>query len=208
MTENKGDMELDDIFNKLAKVAQSSGAMKTNKDHLTFEELKEKANSLPNLDVAFNYKDHKGQSKSRDVLRINDSITTVLPTDDKPIRDPTVLKKLRSDKWFALPKVELTGDLKRDLSIIKNRQYLDPKKFYKKDKWEIPERFQIGEVVAGIGEYGGKLKRKQKGISLVEELLHDETSKKWFKKKYYEIQAEKTSGGKKYYQDKISKRRK
>ncbi|QPG75262.1 hypothetical protein FOA43_002612 [Brettanomyces nanus] len=83
-----------------------------------------------------------------------------------------------------------------------------PKRFYKKDKWEIPERFQMGAIVGGPTDYFNNMSKKQRGKGFVEELLHDEDANKWFKKTYDDIQLHKISGGKKYYKEVVAKRRK
>ena len=48
---------------------------------------------------------------------------------------------------------EMTPEIKRDLQIIKQRSALDPKRHYKKDKWEIPKFFQMGTIIEGNTEF-------------------------------------------------------
>lgn len=218
-------LDLDDIFNKLkATREKSSQRDELSTDHgtnhdgskgLTYEALKKKVAHLPSIEVHLYNKNveedrlNKKKKRSRKVEKINDSVESVLPDlNKKTVTDRRLIKEENTKKWFSLPKVEITDEVKRDLLIIKNRKYLDPKRFYRGEKWEIPENFQIGEVVEGVGEYGGKLKRKQRGQTLVDELLKNEDSKTWFDKTYNDIQTKKRSGGKKFLKEKIAKKKK
>lgn len=57
---------------------------------------------------------------------------------------------------------ELTSSIKRDLQIIKQRQALDPKRHYKKEKWQIPKYFQMGTIVEGNTGYYNKLTKNKR----------------------------------------------
>ena len=225
MTTESGNsqLDIDDIFNRLKQTVEKkekkqeanengSKSNNGNKKQLTYEELKKKVSHLPSIELHLYSNDTKANNNgkaSREIRRINDTVESVLPDlRKKTVTDRRLIKEQRSKEWFALPKVEMTDDVKRDLLIIKNRKYLDPKRFYRGEKWEIPENFQIGEVVAGIGEYGGRLKRKSRGQTIVDELLKDEDSSAWFDKTYGDIQTRKKNGGKKFLKEKIAKRKK
>lgn len=215
-------LDIDDIFNRLKQtVEKEETKQETNEDgiksysgnkkQLTYEELKKKVSHLPSIELHLypNGKKANNGKSSREIRRINDTVESVLPDlRKKTVTDRRLIKEQKSKEWFALPRVEMTDDVKRDLLIIKNRKYLDPKRFYRGEKWEIPENFQIGEVVAGIGEYGGRLKRKSRGQTIVDELLKDKNSSAWFDKTYGDIQTRKKNGGKKFLKDKIAKRKK
>ena len=41
--------------------------------------------------------------------------------------------------WFNLPKTEMTEELKKDLQVIKMRNILDSKRFYKKADKKMPK---------------------------------------------------------------------
>ena len=83
---------------------------------------------------------------------------------------------------------EMTPEIKR-FTNHKAKKCFRPKRHYKKDKWEIPKFFQMGTIIEGNTEfYSSRLKRKERGKTMVEELLHDDTTKKYFKRKYHEIQ--------------------
>ncbi|CAG8540898.1 6988_t:CDS:2, partial [Scutellospora calospora] len=92
--------------------------------------------------------------------------------------------------WFDMPKPELTTEIKRDLQVIKLRNVLDPKRFYKKDNSKgIPKYFQIGTVIEGPTEfYSSRLPRKERKQTIVDELMADEQAKQYYKRKFLEIQ--------------------
>lgn len=165
-----------------------------------FADLKKESRSLPTV------KDFKSIEKSIQSLpRINANLETALQKKPIRIHDPVIPPKKKTtetsdERWFNMKQPEMTPEIKRDLQIIKQRSALDPKRHYKKDKWEIPKFFQMGTIIEGNTEfYSSRLKRKERGKTMVEELLHDDTTKKYFKRKYHEIQQTKTSGRKGFY---------
>ena len=47
-------------------------------------------------------------------------------------------------KWFNMPAPDITPEIKRDLQLLKLRNVLDPKRFYKKDTdRKLPKYFQV-----------------------------------------------------------------
>uniref|UniRef100_A0A0L0P224 Fcf2 pre-rRNA processing C-terminal domain-containing protein n=1 Tax=Candidozyma auris TaxID=498019 RepID=A0A0L0P224_CANAR len=140
----------------------------------------------------------------------------LLPDKAIKINDPIThrTKKAKEEKdadagkeWFNMKKKEMTPEIKRDMLIIKNRAVLDRKRHYKKDKWEIPKYFQTGTIIEGNTEYySARLARRNRGKLLAEEILHDDEGSKYFKRKYHEIQTQRTSGGKKHYRKVKQKR--
>ncbi|KAL1573048.1 hypothetical protein MGQ_03223 [Candida albicans P76067] len=165
-----------------------------------FADLKKETRSVPTVE------DFKSIEKSIQSLpRINANLETALQKKPIRIHDPVIPPKKKTtetsdERWFNMKQPEMTPEIKRDLQIIKQRSALDPKRHYKKDKWEIPKFFQMGTIIEGNTEfYSSRLKRKERGKTMVEELLHDDTTKKYFKRKYHEIQQTKTSGRKGFY---------
>ncbi|CAX43264.1 rRNA-processing protein, putative [Candida dubliniensis CD36] len=162
-----------------------------------FADLKKETCSAPAVE------DYRSIEKSiQNLPKINASLESKL--DKKPIRihDPVGAKPAQTSDngWFNMKQPEMTPEIKRDLQIIKQRSALDPKRHYKKDKWQIPKFFQMGTIIEGNTEfYSSRLKRKERGKTMVEELLHDDNTKKYFKRKYHEIQQSKTSGRKGFY---------
>lgn len=206
------DLEIDDIFQLLqAKTAKKSKS-ELKDPNAEYEDIKQKVTHLPSIQLKLHSQDDsekRVEKKERKIRKIDDSVDSVLPRkNEKTITDRRLIKEARSKEWFKITKPEMTEDLKRDLLVLKNRKYLDPKRFYKGEKWEIPENFQVGEIVEGVGEYGGRMKRKQRGETIVDELLKNKESNEWFNKTYSAIQVKKQSGGKGYLKQKMEKRRK
>jgi len=92
--------------------------------------------------------------------------------------------------WGHMPAQELTEDLKRDLQIIRMRNVLDPKKFYKSSdmKKELPKYFQIGTMIDGV-DNGGK--RVRKGGTMLQEIMGDEKIRRRTKDQFTKLQKKK-----------------
>jgi hypothetical protein len=86
----------------------------------------------------------------------------------------------------------MTEELKNDLSVIRDRNYLDPKKFYKSaDKQG--NIVQLGTVIEGAAEYySGRLTKKQRRSNFTEEIMADPDSANYAKKKFRSMAQEKT----------------
>jgi len=58
----------------------------------------------------------------------------------------------------------------------------------------------MGTIIESPTEYfSARIKKKDRKETIVQELLADQKSREYFKKKYNEIQEKTTSGGKKWY---------
>ncbi|CCG25488.1 35S rRNA processing protein [Candida orthopsilosis Co 90-125] len=187
---NTQDSSLDELFSQLSEELHKE----TPKED--FKSIEASIRKLPKLESNFG---NVPQNKAK-VVRIHDPVAAAATTKKQ---DDT-----SGSGWFNMSRPELTSSIKRDLQIIKQRQALDPKRHYKKEKWQIPKYFQMGTIVEGNTGYYNKLTKKQKGTNLVEELLHDDNTKKYFKRKYHEIQQQKTSGKKSHYKKVRSDRKK
>ncbi|KAG0311695.1 hypothetical protein BGZ99_009981 [Dissophora globulifera] len=112
-------------------------------------------------------------------------------------------EKTAGKGWFDLPQQVLTPELKRDLQILKLRNVLDPKRFYKredKSKPKFPKYFQVGTIVEGNTEfYSSRLTKKERATTITGEVMKDLTGRDYYKRKFDEIQESKQSGGKKFY---------
>ena len=102
--------------------------------------------------------------------------------------------------WFDLPSTEMSEALAQDLRAVRMRSALDPKRFYKAlDVGKSKSKFvQVGTVV-GSGRddhWSGRLTKKERKSTLVEELMADERARQYTKRKYSQIQAAKQSGKK------------
>lgn len=112
-------------------------------------------------------------------------------------------------QWYDMPKAEITPSLKRDLQLIEMRNVLDPHRHYKKNnrKGKLPTFSQVGTVIEGPTEwYSGRINRKDRSKTFVEEETKNEQQTGRFKRKYAEIQDKKTSGKKAYYKKLMEKR--
>ncbi|KAJ3330933.1 hypothetical protein HDU76_004481 [Blyttiomyces sp. JEL0837] len=101
-------------------------------------------------------------------------------------------RETTGSKWFDMPAPDLTDAIKKDLLVLKSRGVLDPKRFYKKTDAKaptFPKFFQIGTVVEGAADYyNGRLTKRERKNGIVEELLSDEKTKKYLKRKFGEVQ--------------------
>ena len=111
------------------------------------------------------------------------------------------------DKWFGMTPTPMTEELKRDLAVIRNRNYLDPKRFYKSSD-KTSKYVQLGTVIEGNTEYySSRLTKKQRRSNFTEEIMADPASADYTKNKYRKIQQEKGALAKKQsYKKKKGKR--
>lgn len=153
---------------------------------------------LPKLNNDF---DQLGSKKA------NSNDKNPLPTLSTTLLDETKTTQKQNSKaeakdWFLLPKPNdhMKKQLQRDLLLIKHRAALDPKRHYKKDKWQVPDRFSIGTIMEDKTEFfSSRLTKKQRKSTILESLMADKDTDKYFKRKYSEIQVQKTSGKKGHY---------
>jgi Fcf2 pre-rRNA processing len=68
----------------------------------------------------------------------------------------------------------------------------------------------MGTIIESPTEYfSARIKKKDRKQTIVEELLADQKSREYFKKKYNELQEKSASGGKKWYKKmQVRKKRK
>lgn len=120
-------------------------------------------------------------------------------------------KKATAGKdWFNMPRTELTPELRRDLQLLKMRNVLDPKKFFKKmdSKADVPAFSQVGTIIEGPTEhFSARINNRDRKKTFVEEVLAHEAETGRFKKKYNDIQRAKTSGKKAFYKSLKAKRK-
>ncbi len=100
--------------------------------------------------------------------------------------------KTAGNGWFGMVPTPMTEELKADLAVIRNRNYLDPKKFYKSaDKQGSV--VQLGTVIEGAAEYySSRLTKKQRRNNFTEEIMADPQSADYAKKKFRSMAQEKT----------------
>ncbi|CAO3567976.1 unnamed protein product [Mortierella alpina] len=111
-------------------------------------------------------------------------------------------EKTTGKGWFDLPQQVMTPELKRDLQILKLRNVLDPKRFYKREekgKPKFPKYFQVGTIIEGNTEfYSSRLTKKERATTITGEVMKDITGRDYYKRKFDEIQEAKQSGGKRF----------
>lgn len=94
--------------------------------------------------------------------------------------------------WFNMKATPMTEEVERDLALIRNRNYLDPKRFYKsadKPKSNAKGVLQSGTVIEGPTEfYSSRLTKKQRRTNLVDEIMADPESSGWAQQKYKKMQ--------------------
>lgn len=206
LTHIDNSLSLDDLFDELSK--ETKGKNTENSDDTEFSKIQSTIKNLPKittqLELQINGQIEQNKASNDKIVRINDPITHIIRKQNQKNKPED-----SGDKWFNMKQPEITADIKRDLTVIKHRSALDPKRHYKKDKWEIPKFFQMGTIVEGNTEfYSSRMNKKNRGTTLVDEILKDDESGKYFKRKYAEIQKQKTSGGKKFYKMMKEKRKK
>lgn len=185
------EVSLDQLFSELSKETQLTDIPESDEDE--FSKIKHNISKLPEIKSNLEAKLVGKPTARPDIVRINDPIVLkVKVKDDEP--------KDAGSKWFGMRQPELTPEIKRDLQVIKHRSALDPKRHYKKEKWDIPKFFQTGTIIEGNTEYySSRMKRKDRGNTLVEEVLNDGDANKYFKRKFSQIQEAKHSGKKGHY---------
>lgn len=93
--------------------------------------------------------------------------------------------------WYNLSKPIMTDEMKQELKVLKMRQYIDPKKFYKKSPIDVNDYFEVGTVVSHAKDYytapNKKVKGNKEDLNFVDDLLQDREYKKYAKRRYKEI---------------------
>ncbi|CCE82169.1 Piso0_002868 [Millerozyma farinosa CBS 7064] len=187
-------LSLNDLFAELNKETNDNHKDNTSNERREFEQIQKTINKLPKISTKLD--DQPGPKKTGvEITKVNDPIPVKKTTSSKEKEDTA------GSKWFNMRQPELTPDVKKDIFVVKHRNAIDPKRHYKKEKWDTPKYFHIGTIIEGNAEYHTRMKKKERGQTLVDEILNDSDSKKFFRRKYSEIQERKESGGKKYYKN-------
>ena len=184
-TEEAAPATLEDNENKVLFEDDSHEGKDTEK---IFRDIEVRLQSLPKLDNTFD-----GLTEEQSVTPAPKSLV---------VKAREAKRQAAQDDWFTLPKPSdaKRKQLERDLTLIKHRAALDPKRHYKKQKWVAPERFSVGTIVEGAGEFfSGRIRKRERKETLVESLMGDDVSNKYFKRKFSEIQEQKSSGRRGHY---------
>ncbi|TLS24133.1 hypothetical protein PpBr36_08697 [Pyricularia pennisetigena] len=141
----------------------------------------------------------KSSSKKEEEL----SVRSVAP------KQPKNKSEDAGSDWFNMPKTNATPELVRDLKLLRMRNVLNPKQFFKKDTRTqlVPTYCQSGTIIEGPTEfYNARLTRKERKKTLAEEVLASSDAMAKFKTKYSDIQTRKMSGRKGSYKKMMAQR--
>lgn len=104
--------------------------------------------------------------------------------------------------WGHMRAPTLTAELKRELLLVKMRDAIDPKRFYRSADGgkALPKYFQMGTIVEGAEDSSSHrlTKRERKG-SMLQELMSDETVRKRAKTQFLKSQAANAEGVKRRF---------
>jgi hypothetical protein len=117
--------------------------------------------------------------------------------------------------WFGMESAQNTAEIQADIAVIRNRNYLDPKKFYKSsdfNKGNASKVVQLGTVIEGSMEsiYSNRLTKKERKSTLLEEVMGEvfTTKDDYVKKKFGKMQREASEKGKAHKRRRSNKRSK
>lgn len=106
--------------------------------------------------------------------------------------------------WFHMRPSLTTEAVRHDLAVIRNRNYLDPKRFYKSADKSVHAKngttsmVQVGTVVEGAAEfYSSRLTNAQRRTNLTDEILADAHLSGYAQGKFKKMQQAKTAAFKK-----------
>eukprot|EP00512_Aurantiochytrium_limacinum_P006758 CAMPEP_0171523302 /NCGR_PEP_ID=MMETSP0959-20130129/8323_1 /TAXON_ID=87120 /ORGANISM="Aurantiochytrium limacinum, Strain ATCCMYA-1381" /LENGTH=314 /DNA_ID=CAMNT_0012063721 /DNA_START=13 /DNA_END=957 /DNA_ORIENTATION=- len=107
-------------------------------------------------------------------------------------RDVHARKRGEKKDWHEMTTPELTPQMKMDLRALQLRNYMSASRFYKKnDSSAIPQKFQMGTIKEGLGEYKShRLKKNERKPTFVDELLADSSVQSYTKRVYRDLQSE------------------
>uniref|UniRef100_A0A3B0ML94 Fcf2 pre-rRNA processing, putative n=1 Tax=Theileria annulata TaxID=5874 RepID=A0A3B0ML94_THEAN len=160
---------------------------------------------------------------------LTDQTNSNLNTNNTNLNNKSDKKKIEKN-WFNISEKEVTPAVMREWKSIQLRGFVDPKKFYKNSKKleNIPKQFQLGTIVSDKANIEDTLNtntnasgiktsnviktrnvikktRVRKKPTLITSTVKES---EWVSKRYKEIQNEKTSGRKGWYQRQVKKRKK
>lgn len=208
------DLDIDELLSKAKETIQGNNKnLSPNDDD---EDIQRRVKNIPTLDVSKGSLNLTTKNKVTKLIN-NNNINNGDNYKIRKINDPVLFKQQKKvlknsttgPSWFNMPKAIQTPELKRDLELLKLRNVLDPKRHYKKMDKNFGEFIQVGTIIEGNTEYySARMSNKERKKTITAEVLSDENTQKFFKKKYDEIQAKSTSGRKAFYKKLKAKRNK
>lgn len=180
-----------DFDDLLAKAKINLAAAETaDEENDDIEAIKESVQGIPTLDPHLDRLTHDAKNKktNNEFRKIEDPV--------KVVQQAKLDKENNSgEKWFNMPKPELTPQLKRDLQVLRMRHVWDPKRHYKKNNDPLPKYFHTGTVIQGNTEFfSARIARKDRKKTIAEELMSDTHSYDYYRRKHAEVQAASRAG--------------
>ncbi|KAI9342855.1 Fcf2 pre-rRNA processing-domain-containing protein [Obelidium mucronatum] len=133
--------------------------------------------------------DSKGLLDRIVVTKPQNQVPPELDLDEKKKKKMVV--ETSGPKWFNMPAPDLTDKLKLEVQIIKARNVLDPKHHYRRPDTNAPtypKFFQMGTVIEGAADFhSARLAKRDRKEGLVEEVMADDKTKTYLKRKFGEI---------------------
>ena len=104
-----------------------------------------------------------------------------------------------SQGWLGFRPTPNSEEVQADMALLRNRNYLDPKRFYKSsDVGKHKNMIQVGTVIEGAAEYcSSRLTKKEKRKNITEEILADASLSGYVQNKFRSMQQQKTAEYKK-----------
>jgi hypothetical protein len=154
-----------------------------------------------------------GRSELITQAQFSDSSTKhwMQPTHRKPASDPTTITTTKSRFGYDPTKED---SLKSDIHVLRNRQYWNRQTFYKKadkslvlDSSCMLQRFQVGTVIEGTGEFfSSRLTKAQRKQTILQEIMMESDVKNRYVRWQQEKQQQQAST-KKLFAKKANKHR-
>lgn len=128
------------------------------------------------------------------------------------VKDKKAVSDDAGAAWNHMPRTRIEDPkVKREFQLLRLRGVLDPKKHFKKDtrKDPFPQYSQMGTLIeAPLDYHSGRVPRRERKRTLVEEVLSTGAKDDKFKTRYEKIQEKKTSGKKAHYKKVVARRQK
>ena len=117
-----------------------------------------------------------------------------------------------SKGWLGFRPTPTSEEVQADIALLRNRNYLDPKRFYKSSDGQSGKRrsiVQVGTVIEGAAEfYSSRLTKKEKRSNVTDEVLADTSLSGYVQNKSRSMQRQKTAESKKAKRRKTGRSRK
>ena len=111
----------------------------------------------------------------------------------RPMTSKTTKTASSTDEWFYMRPMPMTKELQMDLNALSNRNYLDPKRFYKSSSIDKKGVLQVGTVIEGSREfYSDRYTKKERAPTFLQEVMTDRKIHDYATNKYKTMQQQQT----------------